>query len=87
MAKPCFARVTMVAQEMLPFVAASPDGVTLRQFKRHLKNLLYRFGIEEGQHLLYDQIILDVLETAQAVRRITERRYPTKIVIQQEETA
>lgn len=86
MGKNDFGKIVMVAQAALDFVAEYPNGVTLREFKRHVKNLLSRHGLDVGAYVLYDQMTLDILETAYAVTLITEPREPTRIVARGGET-
>lgn len=76
-----FSKIMLVAQAALDFIAQSPDGVTLRQFNRHVKGLLSRHGLEVGAYVVYDQMCLDILETAKAVTRIIEPREPTRLVV------
>jgi len=80
MEKNDFKRILQVTQDLLDFVYQFPNGVTMREFKRHAKALLSHYGLEVGAYVYYDNMALEILEAANAIKLVCEPRYPTRII-------
>jgi hypothetical protein len=84
MTKSLFQRVLLVAQESLDYIEKHPDGVTLQDYQDFTRKLLNRYGLVDCV-VYWDRLVLDILETADSVKRIEEPGEPTRFVVKWEE--
>lgn len=70
----------MATQEALEYIGKFPDGVTLTEFKHYFKKLTSRYGLEDKAYVMYDQLAIDILETASAIKLVVEPGEPTRLI-------